>query len=112
MTLLKKIIFSFFLISLFFYLIPNIFNYYKKLDFYKSIKTRLEKEEKKQTKLQTEIIKKNSENELEKIIRNQLNMTKDNEVIVLLPSPQITNSPTPTPQLENWQKWLKVFLKK
>ncbi len=112
MSLLKKLILLSFLLILISYLISNIFNYYKKLDFYYSVKKNLEKEEKKQIKLQTEIIKKTNQEELEKIIRNQLNMTKDNEVIVLLPSPNITISPTPTPELKNWQKWLKVFLKK
>ncbi len=112
MSIFKKIIFIIFFFILLSYLIPNIINYYKKLDFYYSIKKTLEKEEKKQIKLETEIIKKTNQEELEKIIRNQLNMAKDNEVIVLLPSPNITISPTPTPELKNWQKWLNIFLKK
>jgi len=111
MKIIKKVFFLIFALFLLSTLFPNIINYQRKLDFYNKIKEKLSKEEKRQTELKTEIIKKKSQSELEKIIRNQLNLSKENEIIIVLPSPNLTSTPTPTIKLTNWQKWLKIFLK-
>ncbi len=109
MSKIKKIIF--FLILIFFVssLIPNILNYKNKIDFYNQIKNDYEQEVKKNIELKTKIAKQKSVNEVEKIIRNDLNLTKQNEVVVIIPSPTISPTPTPTTVLKNWQKWIRVF---
>ncbi|MCS7093483.1 MAG: hypothetical protein NZL96_03640 [Patescibacteria group bacterium] len=109
MSIFRKIVFFgafvFFLLSL----IPNLLNYKNHLVFFQKIKEAYEKEKKKNIELKTKILRQKSVYELEKNIRNNLNLTRKNEMVVLLPPLKISPSPTPTPFLSNWQKWLKVF---
>lgn len=109
MSKIKKIIFLFFAIFFIYSLFPNILNYKNKLDFYNQIKKDYEKEVKKNIELKTRIAKQKSTDEIEKNIRNNLNLTRENEVIVIMPSPKFIPSPTPTLILKNWQKWKEVF---
>ncbi|GAB4218673.1 MAG: hypothetical protein Fur009_0690 [Candidatus Microgenomates bacterium] len=109
MSKFRQIIF-FILIFLFISsLISNIFRYQDKINFYKQIKNEYNQELKKQIELKTKIAKQKSVIEVEKKIRNDLNLTKENEAIVIIPSPSFFPTPTPTPILKNWQKWIKVF---
>jgi cell division protein FtsB len=109
MKLVKKIILVFFLLFLFSSLTRNIFNFQKKLQFYHDFKKEYEKEKKKNITLKTEILKKSDPNEVEKTIRNKLNLQRPDEVVIVVPQP--TPTPvviTPTP-LPNWNQWLNVF---
>jgi len=111
MQIIKKVIIVLFLLFLFSSLTKNIFNYQKKLSFYESFKKDYENEKRKNLSLKTEILKKSGPNEVEKIIRNKLNLSKPEETTIILPEPSPTPiiiSPTPIP---NWQQWLKVFVK-
>lgn len=111
MKLFKKTILFFFLLFLFFSLLKNILNYQARLQFYQDYKKEYEKEKNRQRQLQTEILKKKSSIEIEKTIRNKLNLLKEDEVAVLLPSPTLSPAfPTPIP-LPNWVKWWQVFFK-
>ncbi len=109
MLKIKKIIFLFFIIFFIYSLFPNILNYKNKLDFYNEIKQDYEKKLKKNIELKTKMANKKSVIEVEKNIRNNLNLTKENEIIIIMPSPKIIPSPTPTIFLKNWQKWKEVF---
>jgi cell division protein FtsB len=109
MKILKKIFFIFLTIFLFFSLIPNILNFKNRLGLYQEIKKELEEEKKKTIELKTNIAKKKSVSEIEKTIRNKLNLLKENEVMIIIPSPTIIPQPSPTVTLTNWQKWWKVF---
>lgn len=109
MKYLRKIFF--FLLILFFLssLTKNLFDYQKKMSFYQTFKNDYEKEKKRNVELQTELRKKNDPNELEKTIRNKLNLQKPDEVVVILKQP--TPTPviiTPTP-LPNYLQWWKLF---
>lgn len=109
MSIIKKIFVGFLMFFLISSLLPNILSYKDKINFYEKIKQEYEKEAKKNLQLKTEIAKKKSAFEVEKTIRNQLNLTKKGEVVIIIPSPAQTPTPTPTIILKNWQKWLKVF---
>ncbi|MGB9883502.1 MAG: septum formation initiator family protein [Microgenomates group bacterium] len=109
MSIIKKFLVAILLFFLISSLLPNILNYKDKISFFNKIKTDYEKELKKNLQLKTEIAKKKSALEVEKTIRNQLNLSKEKEVVVIIPSPTIFPTPTPTVILKNWQKWLKVF---
>ena len=62
--------------------------------------------------LKTEVVRKKSQEEIEKTIRNDLNLLKNNEVALILPSPtKIPSSISPTP-LPNWRQWWQLFFKK
>lgn len=111
MKLIKKVVFVFFLIFLFSSLLKNIFHYQSQFKFYQDYKKEYEKEQKRRRQLETEILKKKSATELEKTIRNQLNLLKADEVALLLPSPTPPpTTPTPSPS-PNWLKWWQVFFK-
>lgn len=109
MKLIKKTIYFVLIILLFSHLIKNIINYQKSVNFYQAYKTDYEKEKRYNRYLKTEIIKKKSEKEVEKTIRNKLNLLKDGEATIILPSPS-PNAPMSTPTIKNnWKRWQEVF---
>lgn len=111
MVIIKKVFFALLIIFLFSSLIPGVFNYRNKLSFYRQTKKELEEEKKRQIELKTEIVKKKSVAEVEKTIRNKLNLLKENEVALIISLPTPSPKITPTPVLANWQKWWSVFFK-
>lgn len=68
-----------------------------------------EMEEKKN--LERELAKVQSREFVEKQIREKLNMGKEGEIVVIVPSPAITLQPTPTPidTSSNLEKWRRIF---
>ena len=111
MKLLKKLGIAVFLLFLFFSLTKNIFDYRKTLEFYDSFKKDYEAERKKKISLQTKILKSRDVNEIEKTIRNKLNLLKPGEIAVIIPSPTLTPTPTPSPK-PLFFKWLDWLLQK
>lgn len=100
-----------FLLALFFLssLTRNLFEYRRNLQFYQDYKQDYEKEKKKNTALKTELVKNNDPSQVEKTIRNKLNLLKKDEVAVLLPSPTpIPTIITPTPQAP-YEQWRQLF---
>ena len=109
MKLIRRVVF--FLLLLFFFssLTKNLFDYRRRLSFYEEYKRDFEKEEKRNIELKTEVLKKSDPNEIEKTIRNKLNLLKPDEVAIILkqPSPTpIVITPTPLP---NYLQWWKLF---
>lgn len=93
-------------------LVRNIFDYRSKLQFYDSYKKDYEAQKKENLSLKTQILKKSDQDELEKTIRNKLNLLRENEVDVILPKPTPTTviiTPTPLP---NWEQWKNVLMGK
>ncbi|MFN4213074.1 MAG: FtsB family cell division protein [Microgenomates group bacterium] len=111
MKWVKKVVLIFLILFFSSSLLKNIINYRSKLQFYQDYKREYEEEKKRQQKLKTEIARKKSLTELEKTIRNKLNLAKEGEFVILLPSPT-SHPPTPTPSSSaNWLKWWRVFFK-
>jgi len=111
MKLIKNIFFTFLLIFLFSSLLRNLLGYKSKLDFHQQFKQNFERETKRNIELKTEVVKKKSTEEIEKTIRNDLNLLKDNEVALIIPSPtKVPVSVTPTP-LPNWRQWWELYFK-
>lgn len=109
MKLVRKIVF--FLLLLFFFssLSKNLLDYRNKISFYQDYREDYEKEKKRNIELKTQLLKKSDTNEIEKTIRNKLNMLKPDEVAIILKQP--TPTPviiTPTP-LPNYLQWWEVF---
>ncbi len=108
---LRNIVLVGLLIFLFFSLIKNLFDYQSKLSFYQSYKDNYEAEKKENIELKTQIVKKNSVNEVEKTIRNDLNLLRPNEVAIIIPSPTPEpNLLTPTPE-PPYLKWWRLFFR-
>ncbi len=109
MNLFKKIFIIFMIVFLSSSLIRNIFDYQKKIDFYKKYKQELAEVKKENINLKTEVLKKTAPYELEKTIRDKLNLSRPDELSVILPKPSPSPIPiTPTPY-KNWQKWRDLF---
>ena len=109
MKLVRKVVL--FLIVLFFFssLTKNLLDYWKKLSFYEDYRREYENEKKRNIELKTQLLKKSDTNEIEKTIRNKLNLLKPDEVAIILrqPSPTpVVITPTPLP---NYLQWWKVF---
>ncbi len=98
---------AFFLISL----TRNLSEYRKNLDFYRSFKNEYEDEKKRNTTLKTQALKKSDPNEIEKIIRNKLNLSRPNEITIMLKDPTPTPEPVVTPDILPYQQWFAVFFK-
>lgn len=111
MKLIKNIVFLFLLIFLFSSLLRNLFGYKSKLQFYQQFKQNFDREKKRNIELKTEVVRKKSQEEIEKTIRNNLNLLKDNEVALIIPMPTkvpISITPTPAP---NWRQWWELYFK-
>ncbi|MFZ6035361.1 MAG: FtsB family cell division protein [Patescibacteria group bacterium] len=111
MKAVKNILAVFLIGFLLFSLLKNIFNYRDKMQFFDDYRKDYEAEKKKNIELKTEIVKKKSTTEVEKTIRNDLNLLKENEIAIILPSP--TPSPkAPNPaSIPSWRQWLDLFIK-
>lgn len=106
---LRKLFFVLIIIFLFSSLTKNIFDYQKNKQFYKDFRVDYDAEKKKNLTLRTHILKQSDTYELEKTIRDKLNLLKPNEVSIIIPNP--TPTPVvviPTP-LSNWQQWWIIF---
>ncbi len=112
MRLIKNVIIIFLLIFFFSSLTKNLLDYKNKLQFYQDFKNDYEAEKKKNTELKTEVLKKSDPSEIEKTIRNKLDLLKPGEVAIIMPQPTPTSFvPTPTP-LPNYLQWWRVFFSK
>ena len=111
MERVRKIFLFIVVLFLFFSLSKNIFDYQKTLSFYESFKKDYEEEKKSNITLKTEILKNNDPNELEKTIRDKLNLLKSNEIAVIIPKPTPTPTPPKKPVLPAYQQWFMIFFK-
>jgi len=110
--LVKRGLYLLLIIFLFFSLTKNFFDYLQNIQFYQSYKENYEKEKKRNISLKTEILKKSNPEEVEKTIRDKLNLLQPGEESIILPNP----TPTPTisipAPLPNWQQWWETFFQK
>lgn len=70
---------------------------------------RLGKLKKKNEELQKQYEESRQLDFIEKQAREKLNMSREGEVVVILPKLTSIPTPTPTPYREIWQQWLKVL---
>lgn len=96
-------------IFLFFSLTKTIFDYRNTLTFYQGFKNEYETVNHNHIALQTKILRASDQNEIEKTIRNKLNLLKENEIAVIVPLPTPTvfvPTPTPAPPYRQWEEVL------
>lgn len=111
MSSARKIFFFIVFMFLVFSLFKNFSGFRKNLSFYKGYKEEVEKERRINTKLKTQKLQKSSMREVEKTIRNKLNLLKPNEIAVIIPPASPTPSPAVTPILPVYRQWWDVFFK-
>ena len=78
---------------------------------------RLERFEKENERLQKKITETQSDEFIEKQIRDKLGLVKEGEIVVVLPDEETLRSLAPKIEVEqdslpdpNWKRWLKLFL--
>jgi cell division protein FtsB len=109
MQIVKTAFFIFLFFFFFTSLTTNFFEYRKNITFYDSFRKEYEKEKTKNTELKTRILKSSDPNEIEKTIRNKLNLLQEDELVVIMPMPTPTPFiPTPTP-MPIYRQWVKTF---
>lgn len=82
-------------------------------DIIRQIQDRLEKAEEQNEDLKKQLVQAESRQYIEKEARNKLNLGREGEMIILLPSISPPAEPTPTTvdTSANWEKWAKLFIK-
>ncbi len=105
-------IFIIFSLLLIISLTRNIFDYQKKIQFYKTYKEAYQKEEKKNLQLKSAIQKSTDYYSIERAIREKLNLLKPGEIALILPSKPPTPIPTPVIKKLVWQQWIDLFVQK
>lgn len=77
----------------------------------KDAKKELTKEIEEQDALKKQLERVENKYYVEKQAREKLNLGKSDEIVVVLPSisPFREVTPTPTPELKNWEKWAREF---
>lgn len=109
MTIVKNIFFG--LLTLFFLVTVtrNFFEYQRNLEFYNGFKTEYDEVKAQNDWLQAQFVKQNDPDEVEKTIRNQLNMVKDGETVVLMEQPSPTPIQISPTEIPNYTKWYRTF---
>jgi cell division protein FtsB len=69
----------------------------------------------KNNQLKKELVQAQTPDAIEKIARDELNLSKPGETIVMIPDELITrvveeSKPKEEPKLANWEGWLKLFI--
>lgn len=109
---IKIIFLAGFLIFLGYFLTQNIFDYQRKIDFYKQIMQEKDVEVKRTHSLNNELAKNKDIDQIERNIRQKLNLLKEKEIAVILPNISITPTPKPLPTKTNLQLWFELLLSK
>jgi hypothetical protein len=98
-------------VFLFSSLIKNITELQKNKRFYIAFQDEYEREKDKNNKLNMQAVKEADRLELEKTIRNKLNLLKDNEIAIIVPTPTLEPPMVSLTPLPVYQQWLHVFFK-
>lgn len=112
MLLAKRALYIIIVLFLFFSLTKNLFDYGSAVKFYEGYKKDFEEQKKYNLFLKTHILKSKDPNELEKTIRNKLNLTKEGEVAIIVPEPTKTVTRVTPTLVPFYQQWWNAFFSK
>lgn len=99
------------LISLCVNLVNSWWHLYQRGDVIKEAENKLSRVQEKQEELKRNLAKAQSSEYIEIQARDKLNLSREGETVVILPqiTPVIEMTPTPSPSLANWEKWVNLF---
>jgi len=109
MGLLRRIFFLILLIFLATSFIRNIIDIKRNYPVYINSKIDFDKTKQKNAQLKTQIVKQKSLNEIEKTIRNKLNLSREGELVIIIPRPSPTPTPIIIPTIPFYKQWIEVF---
>jgi len=78
----------------------------------KDAKERLQTTIEENQNLKRKLSQAESQDFIEREARNKLNLGREGEIVLIMPSvsPFLTPTPTPLDTFANWQRWVKLFL--
>ncbi|OGK19918.1 hypothetical protein A3C23_04420 [Candidatus Roizmanbacteria bacterium RIFCSPHIGHO2_02_FULL_37_13b] len=91
-------------------LLRTIYDYRSKFQFAEVYKKEYEAEKQKNSKLKSDIVKSKDLYQVERNIREQLNLAKPGEMVVIVPKVTPILTPSPTPIIPAYKQWLELFL--
>ena len=106
---MRKIVFLVVLLFLVISLIRNIADYQKNISFYDQTRLNLEKALQENKELIIHKQAGSSPFEIEKNLRNKQNMLRENEIIVIIPSPSPFPTPFVRPTEYPYRQWIRLF---
>ncbi len=106
---MRKIVFFIVLFFLVISLIRNVADYQRNISFYDQTKDNFNKSllENKQLKVNKQAG--SSPFEVEKSLRNKQNLLRENEIIVIVPSPSPLPTPIVRPSEYPYRQWMRLF---
>ncbi len=102
----KRVMFVLFFLFFLSSLTRNLFDYWKNVAFYNEVYIQYQEAKEQNLALKTHIQKGQDSKEIEKTIRNKLNLLKEGEevVIVAVPTPRVIPTLTPNPPPDQWRE--------
>lgn len=105
---IKRVFLIVILIFIFFSLTKSLFDFRKTISFYQGFKNDYETEKKRNITLQTNILKSKDPYEVEKILRNKLNLLQEEEIAIIVPEP--TTQPIQTKEeIPVYIQWIEAL---
>lgn len=92
-------------------IIRSFFNLRQRGDVISQTQEKLQSEKEQQEELNRQLARVESPAYIEKEARNKLNLGREREIVLILPSISPIAEPTPTiiDKSSNWQKWIRLF---
>lgn len=106
---MRKIVFFIVLFFLVVSLIRNVTDYQRNMSFYDQTKNNFYKALRKNKELKVHKQASSSPFEVEKNLRNKQNLLRKNEIIVIIPPPQLTPTPIIKPTEAPYRQWMRLF---
>ena len=99
------------IVILFINIIRSWVKWQQRTQILENAKDRLYQQQDEQKNLERELARVQSKQYVEEQARDKLNMTREDEIMLIIPSPFIIQQQTPTPadNSPNWQKWMRLF---
>ena len=109
MNTLRRIFFFILLLFLATSFLRNALDIKRNYPVFQNSKKEFEELKQKNAQLKTQIVKQKSLSEVEKTIRNKLNLSKEGELVVIIPQPSPTPTPIIVPTLPIYKQWANLF---
>ena len=106
---MRKIAFCIVLFFLVISLIRNVIDYQRNMSFYNQTKNNFDKAQLENKVLKVQKQSDSSPFEVEKNLRNKQNLLRENEIIVIIPSPSPLPTPFVRPTKAPIKQWIELF---
>jgi len=106
---MRKMLFLFVFFFLLISLIRNIADYHNSLNFYEVTKKNFEKAVEENKALKIKKLANSSAFQIEKNLRDKQNLSREHEVVIIVPPPSPTPTPRITPAIPIYAQWATIF---